>query len=259
VALISDWPFNGFELEDNLVKAYIAEESDSEVLAKAMQQMAERFDFQITVETLPDINWNARWEESYKAVEIDDFLRIRAPFHEAKPGYMHELVLVPEMSFGTGHHETTHLMATYLRDYPPFGKTCFDFGTGTGVLALLAKRLGAGRTVATDIDQRCVQSTLENALRNQIRLEEVRVGTEDELPEGPFDLILANINRSVLLKSIPSLATRLNPAGELWLSGILSGDLSLIDKAANSSGLTRVELRQRGDWLACRFAPKTNT
>lgn len=257
IALLGDWPFGGFEVEDNLVKAYIPEPKDSAVLAEALKQLSERFDLSVEVETIPDINWNARWEESYKPVEIDRFLRISAPFHAKTADFQHEIVLVPEMSFGTGHHETTYLMSTYLRDFSPFGKTCFDFGTGTGVLAILAKMLGAGHTVATDIDERCITSTLENAARNNVALEEVYQGTEDNLPTGPIDLILANINRSVLVKTIPSLSKRLTPTGELWLSGILETDLALIDEVANSSSLTRVEQRQKGQWLACRYAPKT--
>jgi len=259
IALLGDWPFSGFETEENLVKAYVPEPKDSDVLAQALRQLSERFGLSITVETLPDINWNARWEESYKPVEIDDFLRISAPFHPKSDGFTHEIVLIPEMSFGTGHHETTHLMSLYLRDYSPFGKTCFDFGTGTGVLAILAKMLGAGHTIATDIDERCITSTLENAARNGVQLEEVFQGTEDHLPNGPLDLILANINRSVLVKTIPSLAKRLTANGELWLSGILDSDLSLIDEVANSCALVRVEHRQRGKWLACRYALKTIT
>ncbi len=259
IALLGDWPFSGFETEDSLVKAYVPAPKDSEVLAQAVKQLSERFGLTVEVETLPDINWNARWEESYKPVVIDDFLRISAPFHPEAEGFAHEIVLIPEMSFGTGHHETTYLMSTYLRDYSPFGKTCFDFGTGTGVLAILAKMLGAGHTIASDIDERCVTSTLENAERNGVVLEEVFQGTEDNLPDSSLDLILANINRSVLLKTIPSLAKRLTDNGELWLSGILDSDLSMIDEVANSSELVRVEQRQKGKWLACRYALKTIT
>ncbi|MFK8057726.1 MAG: 50S ribosomal protein L11 methyltransferase [Saprospiraceae bacterium] len=257
IALLGDWPFGGFEVEENLVKAYVPEPKDSDVLAQALRQLADRFGLTISVETLPDINWNARWEENYKPVEIDKFLRISAPFHPKVEGFANEIVLIPEMSFGTGHHETTYLMSTYLRDYSPFGKTCFDFGTGTGVLAILAKMLGTTHTAASDIDERCITSTLENAERNGVVLEEVFQGTEDNLPEGPIDLILANINRSVLVKTIPSLANRLTDKGELWLSGILETDLPLIDGVANSSSLVRVEHRQKGQWLACRYAPKT--
>jgi ribosomal protein L11 methyltransferase len=259
IALLGDWPFSGFETEESLVKAYIPEPKDSDVLAQALRQLSERFGLTIEAETIPDINWNARWEESYKPVEIDDFLRISAPFHPEEEGFEHEIVLIPEMSFGTGHHETTYLMSTYLRDYSPFGKTCFDFGTGTGVLAILAKMLGAGHTIASDIDERCVSSTKENSSRNGVELEEIFQGTEDNLPEGPLDLILANINRSVLVKTIPSLANRLTDHGELWLSGILDTDLAMIDEVANTSSLVRVEQRQKGKWLACRYAPKNTT
>ena len=112
IALLGDWPFGGFEVEENLVKAYIPEPKDSEVLAQALKQLSERFDLTFEVETMPDINWNARWEENYKPVELERFLRISAPFHPKVDGFAHEIVLIPEMSFGTGHHETTYLMST---------------------------------------------------------------------------------------------------------------------------------------------------
>ena len=256
VALLSELDFDSFEAEANSVRAYLPEERSSPVLAKAVEQLAERFGLEVSSEVIGDRNWNAEWEAAYAPVEIPGFLRISAPFHPSASGFEHELVIVPEMSFGTGHHETTYLMSELLRDYAPFGKTCFDFGTGTGVLAMLAAKLGASRVDATDIDRRCVESTRANAERNGVVLGEVRRGTQASLPPGPYDLILANINRGVLVDCTGALAQRLAPGGELWVSGILSNDLGVVDEVARPAGLTRVERRQRGNWLACRYALK---
>ena len=257
VALLGEFDFDAFEeVAGGGVDAYLPEPRDTPAHRAAVEQLAERFGLTVTVDTLADENWNARWEESFAPVEIGRFLRIRAPFHEPDPRFAHELAIEPEMSFGTGHHETTHLMAEYLRDYPPAGKTCFDFGTGTGILALLAKRLGAARVVATDVDPRCVRSTRANAARNGIALDAVSEGSEADLPAGPFGLVLANINRSVLVASMGSLTKRLGAGGELWLSGVLHGDAALIDESARRAGLRHLETRRRGDWLARRYAPK---
>lgn len=259
VALLAELPFDAFETEGEAlptgvtVRAYAKTANVDAGLREAVAALAGRCGATATEEVLPDVNYNARWEADYPPVELGDFLRIRAPFHQEGGGFAHELVVVPEMSFGTGHHATTALMAEYLRDAPPAGKAVFELGTGTGVLAILASRLGATRVDATDIDGRCVASALANAARNGVALGEVRVGTEADLPRGPYDLVLANINRAVLLAAMGELAARLAPDGELWLSGILASDLDAVDGAAFDAGLTRRERRRRGDWLACRY------
>ncbi len=254
VALLGELPFHAFETEGERVRAYLLQSEDQRGVQAAVGRLAARFGWTVSSEELPETNWNAAWERGYTPVEIEGFLRVSAPFHPPAPGFAHELVIVPEMSFGTGHHETTYLMAELLRDSPPSGKTCFDFGTGTGVLALLAKRLGASHVVAVDHDPRCVRSARDNAARNAIALDDVSLGDAGHLPDGPFDLILANINRSVLTESLAALAQRLVAGGEVWLSGILAEDLAVIDPVANHAGLTRRERRRRGKWLACRYA-----
>ena len=256
VAFLSELPFTSFEvLSDSALAAYVAVADDGADVRRAVEQLAERFGFTFAVADLPDVNYNAVWERDYPAVEIDDWLRIRAPFHEAGEGFAHELVVQPEMSFGTGHHATTYLLASWMRERSPFGKTCFDFGTGTGVLAILAARLGAARVVATDIDARCVESAAANAERNGVRLAEVRLGTQADLPAGPFDLVLANINRSVLVEALPALARRLTGRGELWLSGILTADVALLTRVAAEAGLACVRKETRDGWVAMRLHP----
>ena len=255
VALLSELDFDAFEEGGGEVRAYLPERRHDEVFANAVRDTCEAYGLSATSTLVPDENWNQRWEESFAPAEIDDFLRIRAPFHAPADGFEIELEIVPEMSFGTGHHETTHMMAQYLRERPPFGKTVFDFGTGTGVLAMVAARLGAERVVATDYDARCVESTLANCARNGIKLASVALGDDHAMPPGPFDLTLANIQRGVLVRAMPALAQRCRGGGELWLSGVLEDDLAPVDAAATANGLRRLERRQRGRWLACRYGP----
>ncbi len=260
VALLAELPFDAFEEEGEAgrVRAYIREASVPVGLDAEVRAVAGRFGLGVRTEVLADRNWNQVWEDNFAPAEIGgDFLRVRAPFHRPDPTFGIELEIVPEMSFGTGHHETTHLMAELLRDETPFGKTVFDFGTGTGVLALVAKRLGAARVVATDYDPRCVASTLANATRNGVTLDLVALGDADALPDERFDLVLANIQRSVLIPGMPALAQRLAPGGQLWLSGLLEADFADVDAAAAHAGLGLRERRQRGKWLALRYGPKT--
>lgn len=261
IALLAEYPFDAFEegagpqesSAEPLVRAYAKTSRLDAGVRAGLARLCARLNLAMRVAELPDVNYNARWESDYPPVELAGWLRIRAPFHEPGAGFVHEVIIVPEMSFGTGHHATTSLMAEYLRDYPPAGKAVFDLGTGTGVLAILARLTGAATVDATDIDERCVDSTLANAARNGVDLDEVCVGTEESLPAGPYDLVLANINRAVLLAAMGEMAARLAPRGELWVSGVLEGDLEAIDGAAFDGGLTRMELRRRAGWLALRY------
>lgn len=255
IALIGDFPFYAFKQNDNdVVEAYIRLEEDTKVVQAAVQQLSNRFDITVKSEDIEEENWNQRWESNYKPVEIGSFLRITAPFHEVKDGFKLNIELVPEMSFGTGHHATTFLMASLLEDYSLEGKSVFDFGTGTGILAIVAKQLGATKVIASDIDSRCIESTLENAKRNNTPLNQVYVGDENDFPDSNFDLILANINRSVLENSIHTLVKKLNIAGELWLSGILTTDLPIIQQICNQSGLLLMQKLEKDNWLACRYS-----
>lgn len=265
IALLADLPFHAFEDEEQgLLKAYIQASEDSISVQAAFGQLAERFDWHFEKEVLAEENWNAIWESNYQPVEIGNFLRIHAPFHPPADGFTYQLELVPEMSFGTGHHATTFLMSEMMRDYlgadqswwRESDRRVFDFGTGTGLLGLLSRKLGAEFVSANDHDERCIRSAEENALRNGLHFDELSIGDEDNLPAGPFDLIVANINRHVLEASLESLAKRLNSLGQIWLSGILEDDLSIIDGCAERSGLTRLEVRQREGWLACRYVHK---
>lgn len=253
LALLAELDFDAFEEQGEQLRAYLPEARHDERFATAVRAIADRYELRYTSSNIADENWNLRWEESFAPAEVGDFLRVRAPFHPPSDRVAIELEIVPEMSFGTGHHETTHLMAELLRDRAPVGMSVFDFGTGTGVLAMVARRLGAASVVAADHDRRCVESTRANAARNAVHLDDVRLCDERDMPSGPFDLILANIQRGVLVRAMPTLASRCRMGGELWLSGILRDDLAPVDAAAEACGFRRLERRARGRWLACRY------
>lgn len=198
-------------------------------------------------------NWNQVWESNFQPVVIENKCRIRASFHETDPSFPLEIQIDPKMSFGTGHHETTYLMASWVLELSPDGKKVLDMGCGTGVLAILTAKMGATDVLAADIDAVCVESTAENAALNGVSLAS-RETDIDGIRESGFDLILANINRNVLLDHLPFYAEKLNSGGTLLLSGFYEGaDLDVIREKAAASGLKYMESRSRNRWAAARF------
>lgn len=203
---------------------------------------------------IADRNWNAEWESSYQPVEVGRAVRIRADFHEPKAGFAHDLVITPRMAFGTGHHATTRLMVQAMLGLDLSGKTVCDLGCGTGVLAILAERMGAGPVRAIDIDPGAVDNAHENLQRNGCHAITVEKGDASSLKGFTYDAILANIERNILLDAMPLLSQALNPGGALFLSGFIPGDRHLLAARAQEHGLVLAEELQEGEWalLGCR-------
>ena len=203
---------------------------------------------------IADRNWNAEWESSFQPVEVDGTVRIRADFHAAKPGFAHEIVITPRMAFGTGHHATTRLMVQAMLRLDVKGKEVCDLGCGTGVLAILAERMGAKAVRAIDIDRGAVDNAQDNVGRNGCHAITVEKGDARSLSGQGYDAILANIERNVLLHAMPMLAHALNPGGALFLSGFVPGDRHLLEQSALDHGLELAERLQEGEWalLGCR-------
>jgi len=176
-----------------------------------------------TFQEMPNINWNEEWEKNFEPINIDDKVLIRAEFHQSVPG-MHEIIIQPKMSFGTGHHPTTHLMIQQMMDIDFNSKKVLDMGCGTSVLAIYAKQIGAGDTKAIDIDEWSVENSKENAARNGVELD-IELGTAENLGEENYDIILANINRNILISDIPTYVSVLNEGGKLLLSGLCFFDV----------------------------------
>ncbi len=220
-----------------------------------LHQLQQQFPFTWIKEFLPAQNWNEIWESNFQPVIVEDFCAVRADFHAPIPGVEHELVINPKMAFGTGHHETTWMCLRALRKLPCRDARLLDFGCGTGVLAILAARLGAANVEAVDIEDESYRNTLENSANNGVAARiTARCGTLDAVQGSAFDGVLANINRPVILEALPKLKALLKPGGWLLVSGILEQDGDLVAQTAAEAGFTLQSREQRGNWLCLRFA-----
>jgi ribosomal protein L11 methyltransferase len=255
IALLADAPFDTFEETETGLNAYIPAQ---EVLVKEadahIQTLTEDYKFTYSKTFIPGQNWNEIWESNFPPVVVDDFCAVRADFHDPIEGVQYEMVITPKMAFGTGHHETTWMCMKALRHLPVAGASVLDYGCGTGVLAILAAKLGASRLEAVDIEEESYRSTIENSQRNGTPQIVARCGILSDVQGRDFDLILANINRNVILDSLPRLAELTTAYGLLLVSGILREDETTIIAAAQAVGFKPQWLEQRGNWLCIFFA-----
>ncbi len=200
-----------------------------------------------TYQEMPKINWNEEWEKNFEAIEVEGKVRIRAEFHEPKEGF-HEIVIQPKMSFGTGHHPTTHLMIQQMLEMDFHDKTVLDMGCGTSVLAIFAAQKGAKEVDGIDIDEWSVENSIENAKRNSVSIS-VAQGTAESLGSKMYDVILANINRNILISDIPTYASVLKEGGDLLLSGLCYFDVQDILNVTQEVRLELLEQKQREEWM----------
>ncbi len=245
IAALSEANFEGFEEEDDTLKAFIKEE---ECDLEELNVIAEANDITYGMSIIEETNWNAVWESNFDPVVVDDFVAVRASFHQPIPGVEYEIVITPKMSFGTGHHATTFMMMQQMREIDFKGKRVFDFGTGTGVLAILAAKLGATDIVAIDNDDWSIENARENNVNNSTEM--IKLAKADTAADqGKFDVILANINKNVILDNMAALKDQLEPGGVLLLSGLLIQDEDDIRSAAGKYGLSLVSRKEKHNWL----------
>lgn len=248
-AKLGAFPFEGI-LEENLeIIGFI---SDDLLTSKLKTELIETFMDQVQSIQFSEIehkNWNAEWERGFKEVIIDDFCQIRASFHPENLSVEHSICVDPKMAFGTGHHETTFMMVQAMRKINFEGNRVFDFGCGTGVLAILASKMGSIYTLGIDNSMEAVQNSIENAGHNNTQ--EVIWSSTDiaDLKESHFDVILANINRNVLLEYMPMIFEKLDDKGMVVFSGILKQDELIIHNRISEVGLKLLENNERGEWL----------
>lgn len=247
VALLAEFGFEGFEEDENNLNAFIRENDFDEEAFSGIIDLFENVSFKKTV--IENINWNKKWEEDFQPVLVDDFVAIRAWFHQPITNLMHEIIITPKMSFGTGHHATTYLMIKQMRELEISGKSVLDFGTGTGVLAILASKLGAETVFAIDYDEWSITNTIENIEQNNCS--NIRVMQLDTIPiNEKFDIILANINLNVIISNLSSIVLASFSGAKILLSGILIENEPQLIVALKKVGIKYISTMQRGDWIA---------
>ena len=254
IAHLAELPFDSvLETEDGL-KAYIPEKEWKQSYLSVLRDVSvPDTQLEFFISTIKAQNWNATWEAGFEPIRVDERCFIRAPFH-AKSEATYDIEIMPKMSFGTGHHETTFLMLELLLEEQLFGKKVLDMGCGTGVLAILACKMNAEEVHAIDIDNWSYENTLENIRRNACSMIAVSQGDASVLSDKPqFDLILANINKNVLLEDIPTYVSKLTAGGILALSGFYSEDLADIDTRCQEAGLRREKFQQKNNWVAAKY------
>lgn len=241
--------FDSFTEEHDGILAYIQKDLYQEDQLKELELLQNpEIKIFYTFQEMPNINWNEEWEKNFSPINIEDKVSIRAEFHEDQ-NLEHEIIIQPKMSFGTGHHATTYLMIQQMLDMDLKNKTVLDMGCGTSVLAIFAKQQGAGKTVAIDIDEWSVENSIENADRNKVELE-ISQGTADNLGKENFDIILANINRNILISDIPTYVSVLNSGGQLLLSGLCFFDVDDILEVCTQQNLILKKKLQREEWVS---------
>lgn len=252
IALLADLGFESFTQNETGLEAYIQEEFDNESSIKELS--FEDFSFSFARTEIPKTNWNAEWEKNFNPVYVDDLVCIRAHFHPASDKVKHDIVITPKMSFGTGHHDTTWLVSKTMFSLDFKNTTILDMGCGTGILAILAKQLGATKILGIDIDDWSIENSIENAAINHASDIEFKKGDAALLPATEtFDIILANINKNVLKKDLPTYFTALKKEGHLLLSGFFTTDVDELKQLAQSIGFTFVESYNKNEWAVIKL------
>lgn len=245
IAQLLELGFESFEQSYNTLSAYIPENNFNE------QQLQTVIHHPYQTETIAPQNWNEHWEKSFDPVIVDAFCCIRASFHPPHFGTTHDIIITPRMSFGTGHHATTWLMVKIIQQTNLSGKSVFDFGTGTGVLAILAEKCGAALITAIDNDEWSIANAKENIQSNNCKKISLRVADTFNTQEM-FDVILANINKHVIIKQFDPMVQHLRNDGVLILSGLLQSDMPAITMKINDAGLVLIEVSEKSEWIALK-------
>ena len=258
IAFLDDLGYEGYVLEDGTLKAYItAQNKDENALQLLLEQhpaFADHISFHAT--EVPEKNWNEIWESTFQPIEVDNRVRIRASFHSENSSFPYEIIIDPKMSFGTGHHSTTRLMVKAMLQLEFKNMQVLDMGCGTGLLAILAKQMGAARVTAMDIDQWAVRNCQENAFRNHCPDLEILKGEIQDIKQDEFDILLANINRNVLLNSLVYYSHLMNKNATLLLSGIMENDSEYLKTEASKNGFVFQRQTSELGWVCMKFVKK---
>ncbi len=255
VALLSELTFDSFEELDNAIIAYIHEDLWNDEFRQQLQELCTKYKIDFEQEAIKDRNWNLEWEQNFKPVTIKDFCLIRADFHNDKDDdkYKYVLKINPEMTFGTGHHETTVMMIELMSNISCQDSKVLDYGSGTGILAILAEKMGASELLAIDNDELAVQNIKDNSTLNECSKIESRHGETADVKRFYYDLTLANINRNILEKEAENLSLGLKKGGFLILSGILKTDEDFIISLYENNSMKLINKMEIGKWVGIKF------
>ena len=253
IAELGNIGFESFVETEDGVTAYIQKEDWSKTLLDDVFILkSDEFSIAYNQNEVAQTNWNAEWEKNFSPIQVDDLVSIRAPFHE-NPNLTYDIVIEPKMSFGTGHHETTHMMVQHLLQLDLTDKKVLDMGCGTGILAIFAEMKGANPIDAIDIDNWCYENSLENVQRNNCKHISVYEGDSSLLTDKKYDVIIANINRNILLMDMRIYTHCLNANGVLLLSGFYQEDIPIIDAEVSKYNLTLENHIKRNSWVALKY------
>lgn len=253
VAELGEKPFESFIETEFGITAYIQKEfCTSDILEDIYILQSPEFTISYTVEEIEQVNWNEEWEKNFDPIDVDGICHVRAPFHP-KTNAQYDIVIEPKMSFGTGHHETTHMMIQHLLTHDLTNKKTLDMGCGTAILAILAEMKGAQPIDAIDIDNWCYLNSIENTERNSCKHISVYEGDASLLSKKKYDVIIANINRNILLNDMAIYTECLLPNGTLFLSGFYTEDIPTIDAACSKLGLHLFKKIERNNWVALQY------
>ncbi len=256
IAELGDVGFESFIETEEGVNAFIQlTDWQKDILKDIYILNSGEFDIQYSYEEIEQVNWNKEWENNFNPILVDKICSIRAPFHD-QPDVQYDIVIEPKMSFGTGHHETTHMMIQHLLKTDLNNKKVLDMGCGTGVLAILSEIRGARSVDAIDIDNWCYLNTKENIERNNCKKISAYQGDASLLSDKSYDVIIANINRNILLRDIQTYSKCLTPKGKLFLSGFYQEDLEMITAECDKNGLHFIDKIDRNNWIAASYVLK---
>ena len=258
IAELGEKPFESFVETETGIVAYIQKDLCYDTVLEDIYILSSsEFTISYRIEEIDQVNWNEEWEKNFEAIDVDGKCHVRAPFHE-KTVAEFDIVIEPKMSFGTGHHETTHMMIQHLLETDVVGKKTLDMGCGTAILAILAEMKGAKPIDAIDIDNWCYLNSIENAERNKCTEISVYEGDASLLLNKKYDLIIANINRNILLNDMQTYVTCLSQNGILLLSGFYNEDIPFIDESCVEKGLVFVKKLERNNWVSLKYLKQKN-
>ena len=253
MAELAEVGFDSFEDTPTGIKAYIPKDSWNEHILQDIYLLSNpEFTISYQITEIEQVNWNEEWEKNFSPIVVEDLCTVRANFHPV-PNTRYDIVITPKMSFGTGHHETTYMMLQQLLPLSLEGTKVLDMGCGTGILAIMAALRGAHDITAIDIDPWCVENATENVQQNDCSFITIKEGDVSLIAGEQYNLILANINRNILLSDIPAYTQALLPQGLLLVSGFYEEDLPAIKEKCQEVGLTYLSHIERNRWVSAKF------